>query len=565
MAGFPRLVLLSICLAALLSFISAQDARNNGRDAGQLSKVEPGTPKYQRRNTTRCDPDYRELDGTCTNDLLRVHGSVGTAQYSYFDSLSSVNPTGGNLPSARLISNIVSSQSSDVYNDRKMSELITFFGQFLDHTIVASTTDKGNALNIPIPPSDPIFANKSGILRMERHVRGKFQESPNSPIVERPINVLSSAIDLASVYGSDSARLRELRAFTGGLMKTSSGNILTKNFAGLFNAPSNSPSFYLAGDHRANEHPVLTSIHSLFLREHNTLAGELKSAFPGWDDEMLFQMARKINIAQFQKIVYEEFFFEITGRKIRRYKSFRRNVSPAVSVTFSTAAYRVGHTLVGNVITRRGPGMSPMSSLGMAETFFRETNLLETGGIEPFIRGAIYQRAQEIDTMVVDTLRNFLFENVPQEIGFDLIALNIQRGRDHALPKYVDLASRFARRRIRSFSDITSNPTLRNKLSTAYGSVSNVEAWIGLMAEDHMRGSSMGPTMFAIWTEEFSRLRDGDRFFYLARGLFPRSLFNSFPRLRQIYSGRNIMEQIILRNTNITPGEIGSSVWKSNW
>lgn len=560
-------VLLAAALfAVLLPGSDAQGARRNGLDGGQLSPAEPGSPKLRRRNETNCDPDFRSFDGTCTNNIHKTAGSASTAQFSYFDDISSVNPTCLDLPSPRMISNIVCSQSSNVLNNRKLSEFVVFFAQFLDHTIVASTADSSKPLNIEIPSTDPIFGNFSnGELPFKRNVRGLvvpfFDDDPVTDN-ELPINILSSAIDLASVYGASATRANDLRAGDG-LMKTSANGMLPLNTDGLFNAPSSSADFFVAGDHRSNEHPVLTAFHTLFLREHNLLATELKAAFPSWGSDTLFENARKINIAQFQKIVYEEFFQVMTGRPIRAYKGFRSNVIPAVSVVFSTAAYRIGHTMVGNVISRRGKGMSSLPSINMEEMFFRRSSEFLKTGVEAFIRGAIFQRAQEIDTLVVNALRNFLFTNVPEETGFDLIAFNLQRGRDHALPKYNDLRRKFTATTARTFSDISSDPNVQSRLATAYGTVNNVEAWIGLMAEDHIPGGSMGPTLFAIWTTELGRLRDGDRFFYLTKDYFSSEIMSSFPRLQQIYTEKNTMAQIILRNSEITASEIGVSVWTS--
>lgn len=625
------MLLLILCnLLVIIPFCQGQGAKRNGKDHGQLTPVNPGSPRFKKRENSKCNSEFRSLDGTCTNDKQRASGSVGTAHYSYFSSHSSREPTGMDLPSARLISNIVSSQSTEILNKRGLSEFVVYFGQFLDHTIVATSVEEGSFMNISIPEDDPLFSSNNGFLVFQRNKRATvspgegsrptgrlswqdhgrplseqlssrshgrppskgpppgrppskgpppgrppsdrppqgrppYGQPPPGPArpVERPANVLSSAIDLASVYSVDENRLKYLRKYENGLMLTSYGGLLPKNENDQFNAPSSSAQFYLAGDHRANEHPVLTAIHTLFVREHNKLAEELKSVFPDWDDEQLFQTSKKINIAQFQKIVYEEFFPAITGRSLPYYRRGRTNLDPSVSVTFSTAAYRVGHTMVGNKIPRKGPGLSDLPPFHADDMFFRSSEVMESG-IEPFLRGTVCTSAQEIDIYVVDALRNFLFKNVRGEVGVDLIALNLQRGRDHALPPYVEIVKRFTRRKIRSFQDVSRDEEVQNRLSRAYGDVTKVEAWIGLMAEDHVAGSSMGPTLLAIWIEEFSRFRAADRFFYLVPGLFSSDFIRSFPPLQNIYKSRNLMAEIMHRNTEMTVSEMGSSVWFSN-
>lgn len=565
------LSLLFLLLSVLLlsSSVNAQNFNpRRGRDRNRRT-LAPGTSVFNKANNTRCNRKYRTFDGTCTNDIYRLAGASGTASFSYNRFLSSAVPVGRGLPSARKLSNILCSQSGNVFSKRQLSEFVVFFGQFVDHTIVASSSDK-TPFNIPIERSDPVFANfSSGYLPFTRNKRiepvPQDRRRTRTVGVQRPVNLLPSPLDLASVYGPNENRIKFLRKFVDGLLLTSSGNMLPFNNFALSNAPDTSRNFFLAGDHRANEHPTLLAFHTLFVREHNYIARALKKAFPTWNDGKLFFEARRINIAQFQKIVYEEFLPSILGGQIRRSKGYRKNALPIVSVEFSTAGFRVGHTMVGNEVTRRGPGLSYLTPVPMSRAFFPTGSYILQQGIEPFLRGAFSTRSQEIDLQVHDMLRNFLFTAVRGEEGLDLIALNIQRGRDHALPTYNELRQTLTGKKARSFRDVTRNIAVQNKLQAAYGSVDKVEAWIGLVAEDHAPGASVGRTMKALWTEEFARLRDGDRLFYATnRRLFNRRLRQGIPGIvNDMLYGRDLMKKILLRNTPISSREIGASVWRA--
>lgn len=114
------------------------------------------------------------------------------------------------------------------------------------------------------------------------------------------------------------------------------------------------------------------------------------------------------------------------------------------------------------------------------------------------------------------------------------------------------------RQRAKSYDEVTNNKAVSSKLQKAYGpgNVDRIDAWVGLLAEPHMPRASMGYTMFLIFKQEFTRTRDGDRFFYARPGLFTRQVQGTMYR-----HGKRRMRDIILRNTGLSPSEVKNPFW----
>jgi hypothetical protein len=58
--------------------------------------------------------------------------------------------------------------------------------------------------------------------------------------------------------------------------------------------------------------------------------------------------------------------------------------------------------------------------------------------------------------------------------------------------------------------------TLASRLRAIYGSVDKIDAFVGMMSERHLPGAEFGELQLAIWKDQFQKLRDGDKFFYLS-------------------------------------------------
>ena len=70
--------------------------------------------------------------------------------------------------------------------------------------------------------------------------------------------------------------------------------------------PHDSPLF-LAGDRRVTEQPGLTTLHTVFMRQHNKVAYKLSKVNPLWGDDRTYEEARKIIVAIMQHVTFTEF------------------------------------------------------------------------------------------------------------------------------------------------------------------------------------------------------------------------------------------------------------------
>ena len=60
----------------------------------------------------------------------------------------------------------------------------------------------------------------------------------------------------------------------------------------------------------------LTGMHTLFMREHNRIASSLSILNPTWSDEIRYYETRRILIAVYQHIIYNEWIPATIGKAV---------------------------------------------------------------------------------------------------------------------------------------------------------------------------------------------------------------------------------------------------------
>ena len=312
--------------------------------------------------------------------------------------------------------------------------------------------------------------------------------------------------------------------------------------------------------------PGLASVHTLWLREHNRLAAEISTASPGLGDQDIYQVARRILIAEMQNIVYDEYLPVVLGEDtMSRYKialssdhskqtKYDDKIDPSITNSFATAAYRFGHSMIQGLIKMLSTATyNQEKEFQLRDHYFNMENyLLNSGeGMEQLLAGLINQPAQDMDRFVTEEATNFLFPEQGNNFGSDLVARNIQRGRDHGLPGYNKWREECGLKEIKSMSSSSRPREISSSnwalLQSLYSSPDDIDLFVAGLAEEKVTGGLTGKTFNCIKARQFSALQTGDRFFFTHKrqaGSFSTS------QLREIRGRR--LRDVICDNTDIT-------------
>ncbi|KAL0832125.1 hypothetical protein ABMA28_001592 [Loxostege sticticalis] len=516
---------------------------------------------------------YRSIDGSCNNLARPAWGMPQTpygrlVPYNYADGVSAWPRarSGNPLPNPRLLSNRLFPDLNLVspiwnLNAQQWGQIITHDMSLtagvaqtrLDqcHILVEEDKDQltccddngqlapDSATNptcapILIPPNDPTHAPYgTQCMNFVRtgNTRDRGCTPPNAPA--EPITTVTAYMDMSLTYGSSLTQANPIRANQGGRMVTvlrggrefppQDPNItLTCESAQSTNEPC-----YLTGDIRTNQNPQLAILQIILLREHNRVADHLAVLNPHWTDEILFQEARRICIAQYQYINYYEYLPIFLGLEnmvknkliypgVRGYvNDYNPNVDPSVLDEHATAAFRHFHTLIRGFLKLVSERRQVVGTIRLSDWFNRPL-ILEVGtGFDDLTRGLTEQEEDFPDQFWTKEITQFLFKR-DKEVGGDLRATDIQRGRDHGLPPYVETRAACGLPVPKSFRDLLDYISEDNVkvLQATYERVEDVDLVVAGSLERNVPGAQAGPTFLCILTEQFYRTRVGDRYFF---------------------------------------------------
>ncbi|CAH2040402.1 unnamed protein product, partial [Iphiclides podalirius] len=496
---------------------------------------------------------YRRLDGLCNNLQHPTWGATMAPFQRLIGPLFSdginaprISHTGRDLPLSRVVSRTM--HPDDGFHDHAGTVMVIAWGQFMDHDYTLTGTPLEECCKRPPHlkhpycneiriPEDDYFYRLFGVKCMD-FVRGFPSPRPGCRLGSRiPFNTLTGVIDGNTVYGVTDKFSRKLRTGYGGLLRM---NPVFKEY-GLKDLlplkldipdegctrPNKNMYCFEAGEIRVNEQLVLTVMHTLMAREHNRVAEALAGVNPHWDDETLFQEARRINIAEIQHITFNEFLPILLGKDVMEkfglvlekqgyWNGYDPEVNPDVLASFAAAAYRFGHSLLPTAVERWSKAHKFIASKRLSDLIRRPYDLYRAGVLDEYIMGLMNQVAQAMDDSITQEVTNHLFKKVGARFGMDLVSLNMQRGREFGLPGYMEFRKFCGLSGAETFEELFGsmpNETVR-KYETIFEHPIDVDLWSGGVSERPLPGSMLGPTFACIIATQFSYSRRGDRFWF---------------------------------------------------
>ncbi len=434
-----------------------------------------------------------------------------------------------------------------------------------DYTASLPPQDKVNAL---FKRTEDIRATDTSLLFpffaqwfTDSFLRTKWKPEEEQDFAENESN---HEIDLCQIYGTGEAQTTMLRAGSDGRLKSqrigdeeypaslfedgADGPQLKPEFEGLYTEANFKRVFRSASDdHKRNAFAVglehgnstigNTVMNTLFLREHNRIAGVLQAAHPDWDDERLFQTARNICIVLLLKIVVSDYIVHIAPL------DFRLEAVPGMAE--KERWYRTNWIAVEFALLYRWHDLIPATvrfgdNERDSEALHRNNAWLLDAGVEQVLLDASRQLAGRIGIgNTAPFLEKVKWASLKMARGCELAPFNAYR-RHYGLDP------------VTSFQALTRDPAKAATLKDLYGDIDRLEWFIGIFAEDYDSADMMGDLLSTmVANDAFTQA--------LTNPLLAEAVFNHpdtfAPEGRAIIDATAGLADVVVRNTGISDRE----------
>ena len=391
-------------------------------------------------------------------------------------------------------------------------------------------------------------------------------------------NTSTQEIDLCQIYGLGADQTRMLRSMSGGRLKSQlidgeefpvflfqerdpGGPLAFKpEFDGLFDerfvidtilgsAPDDrKDSVFAVGLEHGNSTIGSTILNTLFLREHNRIAGVLASESPEWDDDRLFETTRLIMIVLLLKLVVEEYIrhigpFDFAIEAVPLIADEERWNRPNwIAIEFNLL-YR-WHPLVPETI---GEGAEALTW----QEFMNNNPLVISRGLEALVAQCSQERAGRIG---LSNTPSFLVDrSSPDRPSLEERTIALMR--QARLRSFNDYRESYGLSRLGSFAELTSDASVRERLESLYdGDIERLEWYVGIFAEDYPDYLMMGELLTTmVANDAFTQA--------LTNPLLSRSVFNeeTFSAAgMEIINQTSSLQQILARNSTSPEAVVAS-------
>ncbi len=471
----------------------------------------------------------RTIDGTCNYLKDPGMGAAGTRfQYNTKPDLRYDINDPPLMDAARLLDRKVFKELP-VMNLTGVASLQGNVHDWMDHG--KHQTSREGMFRIPLPEDHPIRKNhgQTEMLIPKLMVDGTRTEADEAQIRQTYQNTVTHWWDASEIYGSDQETASRLRSHSNGKMRLTDEGLLPIGPEGV---PDTGFS--------QNWNPLLEVVHTLYVREHNSICDMLTKAYPqdqfaNWKgklpeilkpmfgenlpekltdeqyDEFIYSRARLINAAEKAKVhtvdwtpialnnptmtdaMYQNYGQEKVGvlSKLNEHelggiwghKTHMAGQPYAMEEDF-VQSYQQMHGLVPDRLplfdhkTGKQIGEIPMGATLQANS----RKVIEAAGFENVLYSMEINKAGQI---TAGNHPNFMRDLNIRGNHIDLAAVDILRGREKQLPRYNEYLRQMHEKPVASFEELVpNNVELREEIRKVYNNdIEKVDTVIGSLAE----------------------------------------------------------------------------------